>query len=52
MKDFEEWMESEEGLQSREALDYVFEMLGGAEADVDDKRSSGATDEYCPSTKA
>ncbi len=38
MKGFAKWMGSEEGLQSMEALDYVFEALDGAEVDIAEKK--------------
>ena len=38
MEGFAKWMESEEGLQSMEALDYVFEALDGAEVDIAEKK--------------
>ncbi|MBC8392685.1 MAG: hypothetical protein H8E17_09005 [Deltaproteobacteria bacterium] len=38
MKGFTKWMGSEEGLQSMEALDYVFEALDGAEVDIAEKK--------------
>jgi arsenate reductase-like glutaredoxin family protein len=38
MQSFEDWMDSEEGTQSMEALEYVQEMLTEAKVDIEEKK--------------
>ncbi len=38
MEGFAQWMESEEGLQSQEAVDCVYNALDGASVDISEKK--------------
>lgn len=38
MEGFAQWLESEEGLQSQEAVDYVYNALDGASVDISEKK--------------